>query len=816
MNLYPFQERVREAVAQGKSVVLQAPTGAGKTRAALAPYIQAFFDLPAENFPRRCIYSVPMRVLANQFEAEYAALAASYNRRFRTDLQVKIQTGERSEDPEFRGDMIFATIDQSLSSALAVPYSLTPGRANMNAGAVFSSYLVFDEFHLFPSGDGRGATGALVTTLQLLSELKGIVPFVLMTATFSSTMLGELAHRLGAEVVTVSAEEYAVIAAGKGNAARRRFFHTQAKPVSADAVLTAHAESGVTRSIVVYNQVARAQDMYESLRDHPQRGETEIRLLHSRFLQADRQGKEEEIRREFGKDTSKRQIRSLILVATQVVEVGLDITCDRLHTEIAPANAVLQRAGRCARYPGEEGQVYVYPVPTRQRSADSEPKPDFMPYPAELCQMSWKSFSGRDGEEIDFQVEQAIIDEVHTETDRQLLEAMDRQRGIIWQQIRDAMENHDRAQRRELIRRIDSVTVLAADAPKVVGNPHNAQGFSFHRGSVFGIFAGLEKLREEWVGDEFEEPPWLMALPIVEERDPETPGARPEVHWQNVEERSLLETASIVVINSAFCAYDAQMGFRIVPADESNGWHSTPGPWPQGNSYRAFAYELETYGEHIGQMLKVYRRDFGDDYAYVERRLAESGLLPNGGLDRAIRLAIAGHDVAKMDERWQKWVRLYQQGIGEPIADPGYMAVHTHFAPTVPAHRAARSAADRQVRRPPHAGESAVAVARIMAELLGNEELARAVLTAIARHHSTGTQSFKPFSLDPAAVATLRETLAAADLPRAMQPVTETDRKGGSLDRILIQPQKFQQLLLYLWIVRILRLCDGLSQEEER
>jgi len=814
MILYPYQERVKDLIAQGKSVVLQAPTGSGKTRAALAPYIESFFDTLPGVFPRKCIYSVPMRVLASQFEAEYKNYADSYNRRFRTDLRVRIQTGERSEDPQFLGDLIFATIDQSLSSALAVPYSLSPGRANINAGAFYSSYLVFDEFHLFPSGEDGGASGALVTTLQLLAELQGTVPFVLMTATFSSAMLDELAHRLGAEVVTVSAEEYAVIAAGKGKRPRRRFFHSQEQPLSADAVLAIHNDEGVTRSIVVCNQVARAQTLYENLRDHPQREKTEIRLLHSRFLQEDRQGKEEEIRRELGKDIDKRKIESLILIATQVVEVGLDITCDRLHTEIAPANAVLQRAGRCARYPGEEGHVYVYPVPTRQRGAEDEAKPDFMPYNAAICQASWESFTRRSGQEIDFQTEQAIVDEIHTEGDRQLLAAMDRQRGMIWNQIFAALESHDRAQRQELIRHIDSVTVLAAPIPDAVGNPYAAQGFSFHRGSVFGLLNALQAFQKEWIGEEFEDTPWLMAFPLVDEGEAETPGSQPSVRWEQIEDKSLLNAVSVVVINSAFVSYDGESGFRIVSADQSNGWASTAGAWPQGNSRRPFAYELESYGEHIGHMLTVYRREFGEDYAYVERRLVEAGLIPAGGLDQAVRLAIACHDTAKMDARWQKWVRLYQKGIGEPISDPGYMAVHTHSDPDDSVHVAARKAADRQVKRPPHAGESAVATGRIVAELAGDQPLGRAVLTAIARHHSTGTESFKPFALDQAATKTLAAALTAAGLPVAKKAVTETDRRGGPLDSILIHPNDFHQLLFYLWIVRLLRLCDGLSQEE--
>jgi CRISPR-associated endonuclease/helicase Cas3 len=70
MTLYPYQQRVKSLLLAGESVILQAPTGTGKTRAALAPYIEAYFEHTPEAFPRKCIYSVPMRVLANQFHNE--------------------------------------------------------------------------------------------------------------------------------------------------------------------------------------------------------------------------------------------------------------------------------------------------------------------------------------------------------------------------------------------------------------------------------------------------------------------------------------------------------------------------------------------------------------------------------------------------------------------------------------------------------------------------------------------------------------------------------------------------------------------------
>lgn len=806
MALYPFQERVKSHLLSGKSVILQAPTGSGKTRATLSPFIEAYFDLPAHAFPRQCIYSVPMRVLANQFFTEYSELTERYYRRTKREMKATIQTGEQSRDSQFLGDLVFATIDQSLSSALAVPYSLSPGRANLNAGAFFSSYLVFDEFHLFPVEENR-AEGALTTTLQLLTKLKGIVPFVLMTATFSSTMLDELAERLDAEVVTVSPDEYRMIASGGDKEPRRRRYHTHSESITAQAVWSAHKN----RSIAVCNQVARAQALYEELRELTEETGTEVILLHSRFTAEDRKAKEDKISTEFGKESKHWQSDSLILVATQVVEVGLDITCEHLHTEIAPANAVLQRAGRCARYPGEYGVVHVYPAPMRETRA-GEMKPDYLPYPRQLCESAWQSFENRTGEIIDFQEEQQIIDEVHQESDRQLLASMDSQSSLLWNDIYAAMENGSREYRASLIRRIDNITVLAASKPELIGNPFHAEGFGLWRGTVKGFLRKLEELSGEWLPDEFEDP-WLMAYPIISEKDPDDPAQSIQIRWEEVVDVSQLDGSSMVVINSAFCAYDAEVGFRIASPNEG-GWASKPGEAKMPNSQGGFSYELESYTDHIDNMLRIYHRDFRGCVAYVDDKLAERWGMPPQGLDTAIKTAITLHDLGKLDERWQQWVRLYQQNIGEAIEDPHYMAVHTHWRPTFPNHRAAQKLADRQVKRPHHAGEGAIASARIISQLMGgNEDLIRAVLTAIARHHSPSTRDFSPYELHPDAVAAVQNALALANLEPAQVQLFMT-KPAANLDEYMIRSQDFQQLALYLLIVRYLRLVDGMSQEK--
>ncbi|MBK7178897.1 MAG: DEAD/DEAH box helicase [Chloroflexi bacterium] len=157
---YVYQQQVQEALLQGQNIILQAPTGAGKTRAALTPFLDTFWDASASVFPKKCVYIVPMRVLANQFTEEVRKKAARYERIYKRQLNVGRQTGEYREDPEFRAAITFATIDQVLSSWLMHPYSLSARKGNLNTGAFVGSYLIFDEFLFDPD--------SVPTTLHML------------------------------------------------------------------------------------------------------------------------------------------------------------------------------------------------------------------------------------------------------------------------------------------------------------------------------------------------------------------------------------------------------------------------------------------------------------------------------------------------------------------------------------------------------------------------------------------------------------------------------------------------------------------------
>nr|WP_167464660.1 CRISPR-associated helicase Cas3' [Nocardia brasiliensis] len=105
---------------------------------------------------------------------------------------------------------------------------------------------------------------------------------------------------------------------------------------------------------IVCNTVARAQAMFTALRAK-QFGkrvfaDSQLMLLHSRFIAADRTRLEARLRKLLGPPGKGKRPTRLIVVATQVVEQSLDIDFDLLITDLAPVDLILQRMGRLHRH----------------------------------------------------------------------------------------------------------------------------------------------------------------------------------------------------------------------------------------------------------------------------------------------------------------------------------------------------------------------------------------------------------------------------------------------------------------------------------
>ncbi|MBN1148574.1 MAG: CRISPR-associated helicase Cas3' [Anaerolineales bacterium] len=793
---YDYQMRVAKNLLAGKSVVLQAPTGAGKTFAALLPYLHAFREETDENFPSKCIYIVPMRVLAHQFIEKTQEYLDSFQRRFRQSIKVRIQTGDQQDDREFESDLIFCTVDQFLSSYLMMPYSLSRRMANLNAGAMVGSYLVFDEFHLLDPGS------TLPTALYILKQLSQLAPVLMMTATFSSDMLKTLADYIKGEIVLVSPEEtYAIQTRGGTVSQRQRAWYTASELLNADAVLSAHQR----RSLVLCNTVRRAQGLYRELVDmiQDQELDIEVLLLHSRFLPDDRKRIEERLRSEFGERASGRGSR--ITIATQTIEVGVDITSEILHMELAPASALIQRAGRCARYPGEYGKVIVYPVehfsPYGKEARDSEADPDWV----KEMKAAFTWLQERQGQVFDFGFEQEFINAVATPRDRKILlelSAGSEMRAIEIQRVLSG--DQQSGDRRLVIRDADSRLVLVhSDPDRLLAAPYSATGFNLPTRTLYAMV-------REWLERDIDVDWRVRRLDEETDRDEDN---QPNYGWSNLNDTSLLSASQVLVVHPDLAGYDPHEGFL---ADRGGTGFLSGLPVFKGRTrqWERSIYCLEAYEEHIQRVLEAFREIALPEMRFPARSLEQAAGWPAGSVLQAGWLVCLFHDVGKLSQGWQSWARAYQRQVGNPI-DKGFSAAHTDNDWQNEAHKAAAKKIRGKYPRPRHAGESAYATAPIIIAAFG-KELGKAILTAIVRHHAPFTAECRPYALEKQAKEHIDNTLKA--IPLDLQArinldllLGETRIAPSSFANYLVMPYETNAWLAYLLLARALRRSDQLG-----
>ncbi|MBK1440755.1 CRISPR-associated helicase Cas3' [Parapedobacter sp. ISTM3] len=166
--------------------------------------------------------------------------------------------------------------------------------------------------------------------------------------------------------------------------------------------------------LIVMNTVQTAQKIYTYIKDiYPK---IPSLLLHSRFKRGDRNAKEKQLLGldENGERTDEFNTSNAacIVVATQIVEVSLDISFDVMITATAPLDALIQRFGRINRKRnpdtiGKLKEVYVIAPPETEKEA--------RPYDLRILQKSFEVLDhGQVLKERDLQNK---IDQVFTKID---------------------------------------------------------------------------------------------------------------------------------------------------------------------------------------------------------------------------------------------------------------------------------------------------------------------------------------------------------------------------------------------------------------
>ncbi len=686
------------AAPAGPGLVISAPTGAGKTWATVMPFV--YSRAQGRPIADRLLYALPLRSLADSlYRATHERLCEL---RLEEQIPVRLQTGETGSipgigDPFFaEGRIIFCTIDQLLSSYLGIPFSVSPRMANITAGALVGSLIVFDEYHLLdPDGSFR-------TALLLARHLEGVGRVVWMTATQARTARDRLCgpQYLNALPIQVEPEELAQMPSQRN---KQRVWQWSSQALSAKAVVDIHLKLSPERrrTLVILNTVKRAQHIYRAIQKLRPTGYP-LRLLHSRFLATDRAEIEAWARESFRRGATCEAI----LVATQVVEAGLDISATALHTELAPANALVQRAGRCARYEDEKGTVFVYDT------VDDGGERDYRPYWLGRRQdreeedagdsETFRNAMDRTAEQLArvhdsvlaFHDELALIDVVHTALDTQALQSFNE---AEWRRkaAKAMCSTHDHRnyrQAREMIRDVDSVGVAIANESRLLEPVASrlAPQFAPETISVSRVsVAALSRVAANLV------PNGAWALMAAQwdtsaQRGSGFTGYTRVATVSSGFQQWLVGTYEdrYVVLNPALGRYTPDAGLELGVCSEAEDWQSkgTVSDEELKQPRRPdWCYRAEQYGTHVAwvrlhadmlcgdsrareRLNRFWAENDGDTevfeltdhavgLAWIDARLG----LPLGSGRELALLAARLHDLGKLNQTWQEVVWQWQR-----------------------------------------------------------------------------------------------------------------------------------------------------------
>ena len=402
---YPYQETFAEGAAL--PTLLRVPTGAGKTEAAALGWLYRRFEHPNRSVrdatPRRLVYCLPMRTLVEQTVERIKGWLDNLGMSDEVDV-VTLMGGEPSTQwylyPE-KAFIIVGTQDMLLSRALNRGYGSTPFMWPVEYGLLNNDCLwVMDEVQLMANG--------LPTSVQLAGlrnklETYGPAHSVWMSATIQPQWLATVDHPEPSltQVMELSPDDMASPVLRKRHNARKIVSevniakNNQYAREMAELIKGRHKPGMLTLAIV--NTVERAQAVYRELNNS--RGnslDAKKILVHSRFRVPER----EEIQGEITSDVD-RSGPGTIIVATQAVEAGVDISARTLITELAPWPSLVQRFGRCNRT-GENERGDVFWVDVGELNQDTAPySPEEVAYARQLMRaMEGKSAGPADLEKL--------------------------------------------------------------------------------------------------------------------------------------------------------------------------------------------------------------------------------------------------------------------------------------------------------------------------------------------------------------------------------------------------------------------------------
>ncbi len=302
-----------------RNIVMTAPTGSGKTEAALLWLNgeKGFYTLPLK-VSSDAIY----RRIRKNYRYEDAALLHSDSLNDYLKEAEDLKDGYRNYEKakRFSCPLTVCTVDQLFR------FVYKALGTEIFAATLKYSKIVIDEIQSYEPR----VVAALLFGLSEIKRMGG--KFAVITATFPPVLQYFMRESGLMEDRDYVWHDFA----GEAEYIRHRL-----KIVKDDFDYEEIADAARCKKVlVICNTVSKAQHVYQKLTGEG----LNPGLLHSRYIRAHRKILERKIM-----DFSAGEQKTGIWVTTQIVEASLDIDFDILYTEMCTADSLLQRMGRCNR-----------------------------------------------------------------------------------------------------------------------------------------------------------------------------------------------------------------------------------------------------------------------------------------------------------------------------------------------------------------------------------------------------------------------------------------------------------------------------------
>jgi len=347
---YGFQAQFVDE--QKSYALLLAPCGRGKTEAALI-WAQQLCKRTGRN---KIIFAMPTQITSNAMQKRIGGLYGEdgdstcglfHGMSFIKLKMKKLEHQDLDELPpeylkeiateNFKGNIFYKPITVTTIDHLI--YSFVHGfrQADFALGNLQTAVIVFDEVHYYE----KHTLEILLTLFSILRKMD--IPYLLMSGTLPEFFIRgakESNPDCVGPILDVEGLKFEPFKIHIHNKALVQKAKVNKKIV--DEIVNNYRKGLV--QFIILNTVKRSQLVYKKLFEalRKKHEKPNIVLHNSRFTHKDRLLKEKDI-------MLKVKKRPFILVATQVIEISLDISCDTMFTEFAPPDAIGQRGGRLNR-----------------------------------------------------------------------------------------------------------------------------------------------------------------------------------------------------------------------------------------------------------------------------------------------------------------------------------------------------------------------------------------------------------------------------------------------------------------------------------